>query len=138
MLRQRKFNCRILSVFFFFRPVSPTIAAVKSALFVNETNSVGLTCTGTARPAPTLTWSKGSTSIVAGGRYKVTEGQPQLNSITGLTMVLSVLQISNTGDSDRGLYTCTATSPKTVSPKTAAANLQLVVNGKCAISLTLT
>ena len=117
--------------------MSPTITAAKSTDSVNETNSKDLACTGTARPAPTMTWSKGSTSIVAGGRYKVTEGQPQLNSTTGLTMVQSVLQISNTNDSDRGQYTCTATSPKTVVPKTAATTVELVVNGRCAIKITV-
>ena len=118
--------------------MSPTITAAKAKLFVDETNSKDLTCTGTARPAPTLTWSKGSTPIVAGGRYKITEGQPQLSSTTGLTSVLSTLQISNTGDSDRGQYTCTATSPKTVVPKFATTNVELVVNGKSGIIVMVT
>ena len=120
--------------------MSPTITATKAMLTVNATNSKDLTCTGTARPAPTMKWSKGSTSIVAasGNRYTITEGQANLDRTTGLTSVSSTLQISNTIDSDRGIYTCTATSPKTVMPKSATTTVKLVVNGKSGISVTVT
>ena len=135
MFPSKKLLEKRFGVAFLLRPVSPTIAAANTRRFVNETNSKDLACTGTARPAPTMTWSKGSTPIIAGGRYKITEGQPQLDQATGLTSVLSTLQISNAVDSDRGQYTCNATSPKTVVPKTAATNVELVVNGKYGVSV---
>ena len=126
-------SCKAIRQTFFFCPVSPVIISPTPVLSVDEFNTAILTCTATARPAANITWSKWKTSLKISDGIVVTYSNAQLNRVTGLSSVTSQLKILNTTFGDRGHYTCTAFSSRHLTPFSATAPLELVVNGKIPI-----
>ena len=69
---------------------------------VNENTPLTLTCTGSGKPLPLLTWSRNGSPLATFNEdwsYETQQGSRSLN-----------YTITSTGDSDSGWYTCTADS----------------------------
>ena len=84
--------------------VPPTVTLPNDILInVNKNTPLTLTCTGSGKPLPLLTWSRNGRPLASFNEdwsYETQQGSRSLN-----------YTIASAGDSDSGWYTCTADSP---------------------------
>ena len=104
---------------FYFFPVAPTITdpPLETVLTVNEGMPATFECTATGIPGPDITWRRDSDSSEFNSTLdsRVTLGMqttpvPVSTSVGTIFSVSRQLTLSNTEDSDSGLYFCQASN----------------------------